>query len=68
MNAGPQVPPRARPRNLRDILASPPKGWSLERKREYFDWAKAVVEQIRQADPRLAERFDAVWEAGQSHS
>jgi len=22
--------------NLRDIVASPPAGWSLERKREYF--------------------------------
>jgi guanosine-3',5'-bis(diphosphate) 3'-pyrophosphohydrolase len=33
-------------------------------KREYFDWAKAVLDQIRQSDPRLAERFDAVWEAG----
>ena len=54
--------------NLRDMLASPPAEWSKARKREYFDWAKAVVDQIRQANPRLAERFDAVWEAGQSHS
>ncbi len=36
--------------NLRDILASPPAGWSLERKREYFDWAKLVVDQIRGAN------------------
>jgi len=50
--------------NLRDILARPPANWSEKRKHEYFDWAKAVVEQIRQANPRLAERFDAVWEAG----
>ena len=54
--------------NLRDMLASPPAKWSERRKHEYFDWAKAVVDQIRQANPRLAERFDAVWEAGQSHS
>jgi guanosine-3',5'-bis(diphosphate) 3'-pyrophosphohydrolase len=26
--------------NLRDILASPPKDRSIERKRQYFDWAK----------------------------
>ena len=50
--------------NLRDLLASPPAKWSQRRKHEYFDWAKAVVDQIRQANPRLAERFDAVWEAG----
>ena len=38
--------------NLRDIIASPPKGWSLERKREYFDWAKSVIDQLRGANPR----------------
>jgi guanosine-3',5'-bis(diphosphate) 3'-pyrophosphohydrolase len=25
--------------NLRDMLASPPKDWSMERKREYFEWS-----------------------------
>jgi len=34
------------------------------RKREYFDWAKAVVDQVRGANPGFAERFDAVWEVG----
>jgi len=28
--------------NLRDILASPPADWSMERKQEYFAWAKKV--------------------------
>jgi guanosine-3',5'-bis(diphosphate) 3'-pyrophosphohydrolase len=50
--------------NLRDMLASPPAKWSERRKQEYFDWAKAVVDQVRSANPKLAERFDAVWEAG----
>jgi hypothetical protein len=36
------------------------------RKREYFDWAKAVVDQVRGANPRLARKFDRVWEAGRS--
>jgi GTP diphosphokinase / guanosine-3',5'-bis(diphosphate) 3'-diphosphatase len=44
--------------NLRDIIASPPAGWSLERKREYFDWARSVVEQIRGTNERLERRFD----------
>ena len=26
--------------NLRDITASPPADWSIQRKQEYFDWAK----------------------------
>jgi guanosine-3',5'-bis(diphosphate) 3'-pyrophosphohydrolase len=47
--------------NLRDIVASPPSEWSLERKREYFDWAKQVVDQIRGANARLERRFDQVY-------
>src|SRR3977135_3612162 len=33
--------------NLRDLLASPPADWSVERKRDYFDWAKSVVDRVR---------------------
>ena len=33
--------------NLSDMLASPPADWSLQRKREYFDWAKRVIDQVR---------------------
>ena len=47
--------------NLRDILASPPVGWSLQRKRDYFDWAKTVVDQVRGANPRLERRFDQLY-------
>lgn len=47
--------------NLRDILASPPKGWSLERKRDYFDWANAVVDQLRGVSPRLEQSFDRLY-------
>ncbi|VXC77689.1 hypothetical protein BURKHO8Y_340001 [Burkholderia sp. 8Y] len=39
--------------NLRDIAASPPTDWSTERKREYFDWAKAVVAGLRGLHPAL---------------
>jgi guanosine-3',5'-bis(diphosphate) 3'-pyrophosphohydrolase len=44
--------------NLRDILASPPKDWPIERKRQYFDWAKQVIDQVRGANPKLERRFD----------
>jgi GTP diphosphokinase / guanosine-3',5'-bis(diphosphate) 3'-diphosphatase len=47
--------------NLRDIVASPPRDWSLERKREYFDWAKQVVDQIRGTNPKLERRFDQLY-------
>lgn len=45
--------------NLRDVAAHPPAGWSLERRREYFDWAKRVVDRLRGAHPGLEAVFDA---------
>jgi guanosine-3',5'-bis(diphosphate) 3'-pyrophosphohydrolase len=47
--------------NVRDILANPPADWTLERRREYFDWAKSVVDQVRPASPKLARRFDQLY-------
>lgn len=47
--------------NLRDIIASPPADWSLVRRHEYFDWAKAVVDQIRGTNPKLERRFDQLY-------
>lgn len=44
--------------NLRDVADNPPTGWSLTRKREYFDWAKAVVDNLRGAHPGLESIFD----------
>jgi len=44
--------------NLRDIASSPPPDWPLERRQEYFDWAKAVVDTIRAGHPTLAAIFD----------
>lgn len=43
--------------NLRDIIAAPPAGWSLERRLEYFDWAKRVVDQLRGVHPELEQLF-----------
>jgi guanosine-3',5'-bis(diphosphate) 3'-pyrophosphohydrolase len=47
--------------NLRDIIGSPPAGWSLARKREYFDWAKEVVDHIRGTNERLERKFDSLY-------
>lgn len=43
--------------NLRDILASPPNDRSIDRKRQYFDWARKVIDQVRGTNPKLAGRF-----------
>lgn len=45
--------------NLRDLRLTPPTDWSLERRREYFDWAKRVIDGLRGAHSRLEQLFDA---------
>lgn len=47
--------------NLRDIASSPPAGWSLERRREYFDWAKRVVDGLPAVSNDLRAAFDAAY-------
>ena len=47
--------------NVRDVAARPPAGWALERKQQYFDWAKEVVDQIRGTHAELEQRFDDVY-------
>jgi len=44
--------------NLRDVAARPPASWSLERRREYFEWAKEVVDKLRGTHPGLERKFD----------
>ena len=47
--------------NLRDVAHSPPPDWSLDRRQQYFDWAKAVVDQLRGVHPTLEAVFDAAY-------
>jgi len=49
--------------NLRDIASSPPAGWSLRRKQDYFDWAKAVIDGLRSVHPSLEFLFDTAYKA-----
>lgn len=44
--------------NLRDVASHPPAVWTLERRREYFEWAKEVIDQLRGTHPELERRFD----------
>ncbi len=43
--------------NIRDMSHSPPEGWPLERRREYFDWAKSVVDALGSINSQLEEIF-----------
>jgi guanosine-3',5'-bis(diphosphate) 3'-pyrophosphohydrolase len=47
--------------NLRDVAERPPASWDLARRREYFDWAKRVVDGLRGAHPGLEAAFDAAY-------
>jgi guanosine-3',5'-bis(diphosphate) 3'-pyrophosphohydrolase len=51
--------------NLRDLVQSPPADWPPEREREYFAWAKAVVDRLRgigsPAHKLLEARFDRAY-------
>jgi len=48
--------------NLRDIRATPPANWSLERKREYFEWAKKVVDALPAVSAPMLMAFNASFE------
>lgn len=44
--------------NLEDLLAIPPVGWSVDRKREYCDWSEKVVTHLRGTSEQLEARYD----------
>jgi guanosine-3',5'-bis(diphosphate) 3'-pyrophosphohydrolase len=61
----PRLPPRAQMlkmadkiSNLSALLASPPAGWSAQRRIDYFEWAREVVDGCRLAHAGLAATFD----------
>ncbi len=45
--------------NVGAIARTPPVGWSLDRRREYVEWAVRVVEGCRGTDAALERAFDA---------
>lgn len=49
--------------NLTDLVHAPPADWSLERRREYFDWAKSVIDRLRGVDVTLEAAFDRAYAA-----
>lgn len=47
--------------NLRDMIDAPPAEWPLERRQQYFDWAKQVIDGLRGRDAKLEALFDAAY-------
>ncbi len=44
--------------NIQDIISSPPKDWSLERRREYLLWSERVVAGLRGTNEKLERYYD----------
>lgn len=49
--------------NVRDVAASPPADWDVERRQEYFDWAAEVVAELRGTNAALEGAFDTAFAA-----
>ena len=47
--------------NLRDVAERPPAKWDMERRREYFEWARRVIDGLRGAHAGLEAAFDAAY-------
>ncbi len=50
--------------NVQAVTRTPPKGWSVERRREYLDWTSKVVDGMRGSNSRLEEYYDGALSAG----
>ena len=48
--------------NVFDVLNNPPAGWSEERKQEYINWARNVINEIRGTNKNLEDYFDGLVE------
>jgi guanosine-3',5'-bis(diphosphate) 3'-pyrophosphohydrolase len=47
--------------NLRSLLLSPPADWDYQRRRQYFEWAKQVVDALRSPNPVLKAEFERTY-------
>jgi guanosine-3',5'-bis(diphosphate) 3'-pyrophosphohydrolase len=48
--------------NLRSILSSPPADWDYERKKQYFEWGKRVVDGLTTPNPILKAEFEKTYQ------
>ncbi len=50
--------------NLRDLASAPPSNWSDERRVQYFEWAREVVQGLRGTNASLEAAFDEAYSRG----
>jgi guanosine-3',5'-bis(diphosphate) 3'-pyrophosphohydrolase len=52
--------------NARDVSENPPADWSVDRRREYLEWTRAVVAGCRGVNDGLERAFDELVDAALS--
>jgi len=50
--------------NVRDVGMDPPATWPIERRIEYFEWCKRVIDGLRGVHPGLEAKFDEAYRQG----
>ena len=50
--------------NVSDVTQSPPVGWDRERRKQYLDWAEAVIDNCPKVNTALEEHFSEVLSNG----
>ena len=50
--------------NVTEVLENPPVDWSIERRRDYLEWARAVVAGCQGTNAGLEQRFDELLKRG----
>lgn len=52
--------------NVSDVTLSPPAGWDTERRKQYLDWAEAVINNCPKVNSNLEELFSEVLSSGRN--
>lgn len=52
--------------NVSDVSHSPPAGWDTERRKQYLDWAEAVINNCPKVNTALEENFSEVLDNGRN--
>lgn len=53
--------------NVLDVTHAPPADWSMERRREYLDWAESVVSNCPKVNDKLEAHFATVLREGRKN-
>ena len=50
--------------NVTDVINNPPSDWDINRRKEYLDWAEAVIKNCPQVNEKMENKFQEVLSSG----